>query len=49
MSRPAEFLLDLVLLGVVLWLALRFPVVLWVVGAFLLVTVALMVFERAVR
>lgn len=49
MSRPGELFLDLVLLGLVGILALRFSPVLLVVGTFLALTVALMVFERAVR
>ncbi len=47
MSRLAELSLDILLLAAVIWLASRFVVILIVVGTFLLITVALMLLERA--
>lgn len=43
MSRPAELLLDLILLGLVILLAWRFPVVWIVLGVCLAITAVLMV------
>lgn len=49
MKRVGEFLLDVILLGGVILLAWRFPAVLYVLAVFLVISLALMLVERAVR